>query len=99
MTPPIHIKIVEAARELLKANGYFVDNLWHVQDIKFIAEQYQLPELTDSEAMEVFAIANEQFDGEQGLSWPLLEKAVFLFMKRKALFKDMCSSGTSEHEC
>jgi len=25
---------IEQAKELLKANGYFVDNLWHVEDVK-----------------------------------------------------------------
>jgi hypothetical protein len=28
------IKEVEKAREVLKANGYFVNNLWHVDDVK-----------------------------------------------------------------
>ena len=25
---------VNAARELLKKNGYFVDNLWHIRDVQ-----------------------------------------------------------------
>jgi len=25
---------VEEAKAVLKANGYFVDNLWHVEDVK-----------------------------------------------------------------
>ena len=25
---------IEQAKELLKANGYFVDNLWYVEDVK-----------------------------------------------------------------
>lgn len=25
---------VEQAKEVLKANGYFTDNLWHVEDVK-----------------------------------------------------------------
>jgi hypothetical protein len=25
---------VEEAKEVLRANGYFVDNLWHVDDVK-----------------------------------------------------------------
>lgn len=89
----IHIKIVEAARDLLKAHGYFVENMWHVQDVHFICEQYHLPEITDDEAMEVFKIANEQFDGEAGLSWPQLEKALFVYMKRKALLNGMCENN------
>jgi hypothetical protein len=79
------IKIIESARELLKAYGYFVDNLWHVDDIHFICEQKKLPTLTNNEAMEVFVIANEQFDGETGLCWPQLENAVNCYFRRKAL--------------
>jgi len=89
----INIKVVEAARDLLKAHGYFVENMWHVQDVHFICEQYHLPEITDEEAMEVFKIANEQFDGEAGLSWPQLEKALFVYMKRKAILSGMCESN------
>lgn len=94
MSPPIiNLKIVEAARDLLKANGYFIDNLWHVQDVHFICEQYHLPEITNEEAMEVFNIANEQFDGDAGLSWPQLEKALFTYMHRKAILNGMCEKN------
>lgn len=27
-------KEIEKAKQLLKDNGYFVDNLWHVEDVK-----------------------------------------------------------------
>ena len=80
-----YIKIIETSRELLKSFGYFVDNLWHVDDIHFICEQKNLPTLTDKEAMEVFIFANEQFEGEDGISWPQLEKSVDYFVKRKQL--------------
>ncbi|MCE2926230.1 MAG: hypothetical protein LW823_01090 [Rickettsiales bacterium] len=92
----VTIKIVEAARGLLKANGYYVDKLWHVQDVRFICEQYHLPELTDEEAMEVFVIAGDQFDGEAGLSWPQLEKALFTFMRRKATIQQLCENDLAE---
>ena len=81
---PHATKLIEAARELLKMRGYFVDNLWHIEDIHFICEQNGLAHLTDEEAYQVFHIANEQFDGENGMSWPQLEKAVHIFIKRKA---------------
>lgn len=77
-------KIVDAARELLKAFGYFVDNLWHVRDVHFICEQNNILPLTDHEAMNVLEIANSQLEGEEGLSWPRLEKAVHVFLNRKA---------------
>ena len=86
------IKITEAARELLKSFGYFVDNMWHVDDVHFICEQRELPPITDNEAMEVFQIAHQQFDGEAGLSWPQLEKALMTYLHRKAMLHSM-----SEH--
>lgn len=80
-------KIVEAARELLKAYGYFVDNLWHVDDVHFICEQNNIARLSNHEAMEVFEIAKDQFEGETGLSWPKLEKAVHTYLHRKSALK------------
>ncbi len=79
------IKIVEAARELLRSAGYFVDNLWHIDDVHFICEQQELPSITDNEAAEVFLIAKDQFEGEVGLSWPRLEKALRTYLQRKAI--------------
>ncbi|MEZ5691541.1 MAG: hypothetical protein R3D71_07745 [Rickettsiales bacterium] len=89
----INKKAVETARELLKVNGYFVDNLWHVDDIHFICEQKNLPSLTNREAMEVFMIANEQFDGETGFSWPKLEKAIDTYFRRKELLAEIISGN------
>lgn len=92
---PQSTKIIEAARELLRSNGYFVDNLWHVEDVHFICEQNNLPHLTDEEAMEVFMIANEQFDGETGMSWPKLEKALKTFLHRKTILSTLCDTKSS----
>lgn len=86
------MNIIQTAKELLKSQGFFVDNLWHVDDIHFISEQRGLPELSDEEAMEVFFLANEQFDGEIGLSWPQLEKALLTYMRRKALLSVMLNT-------
>lgn len=86
-------RIIEAARELLKHYGYFVDNLWHVDDVHFICEQHDLEKISDQEAMEIFTIAHAQFDGEHGISWPQLEKALHTFFKRKAALKEL--SGNS----
>lgn len=85
-------KIIEVARELLKSQGYFVDNLWHVEDIHFICEQSGIPQLNEEDAMEVFRIACEQFDGETGLSWPKLEKALHTFLHRKAILAALYES-------
>lgn len=86
-------KLIEAARELLKACGYFVDNLWHVNDIHFICEQNNIARLSDDEAMEVFQIAKEQFDGETGLCWPRLESALQTYLRRKVALDTICETG------
>lgn len=89
------MKMIEAARELLRNSGYFVENLWHVEDVHFICEQNDLPRITDTEAMDVFKIAHEQFDGENGLSWPQLEKALNTYLLRKALLEGLCKAKTA----
>jgi hypothetical protein len=89
------IKAIETAREILKAHGFFVDNLWHVDDIHFICEQRQLPAITDDEAMQVLTIANTQFDGETGLSWPQLERALLIFLKRRQLLANMLQQSAA----
>lgn len=85
-------KMVEAARDLLRSSGYYVDSLWHIRDVHFICEQQDLPKLTDEEAMDVFRVASAQFDGETGLSWPQLEKALNTYLLRKALLEGLCKS-------
>lgn len=82
---PASIKLVEASLELLRSAGYYVDNLWHVDDIHFICEQQSLGEISNEEAKEVFKIAKDQFEGEVGLSWPKLEKAVRTYLQRRQI--------------
>ena len=89
-------KVIEVAKGLLKQCGYFVDDLWHVDDVHFICEQSNLPRISDSEAMEVYAIAREQFDGEVGISWPQLDRAVQLYMHQKAVLTSICESSLVE---
>ena len=89
-------EVLESSREILKMYGYFVDNLWHVDDIHFICEQKNLPKITNKEAMEVFVIANEQFDGEVGMGWPQLEKALAGYLRRKALLADSFAKDYAE---
>ncbi|MFO0388561.1 MAG: hypothetical protein ACK502_02420 [Alphaproteobacteria bacterium] len=81
------IKIIEAARQLLKEYGYFMDELWHVDDVNFICEQRNLKKLTQAEAMKVFEVAKEQFDGEYGISWPQLEKALRVYLQREEVLR------------
>ena len=81
-------KIVEVAKQFLTSYGYFVDNLWHVDDVHFICKQLELPTIDNDEAMEVFTIANQQFDGEAGISWPKLEEALKFFLRHKRRLKN-----------
>ncbi|MBI1301761.1 MAG: hypothetical protein GC137_08920 [Alphaproteobacteria bacterium] len=80
-------RIIDAARQLLKEYGYFMDELWHVDDVNFICEQQGLAKLTKEQAMRVFDIAKDQFDGEYGISWPQLEKALRIYFQREAALK------------
>lgn len=86
-------RIIEAARDILKAHGYFVDNLWHIQDINFLCEQNKFETLSQEEAMTVFDIANAQFDGEFGICWPQLEKALTTYMQQRDTVRGLCSAG------
>lgn len=91
-----YVEIIKTSRELLKSFGYFVDNLWHVDDIHLICEQKGFPQLTDKEAMEVFNIANKHFDGEDGMGWPQIEKALVYYLKRKKNFPAQKMEKTPE---
>lgn len=46
---------IELAKQILKDNGFFVDNLWHIIDVK------DMYECTDEQAMKVLegALTNE----------------------------------------
>jgi hypothetical protein len=85
-------KLIEAARDVLRRAGYYVDNLWHVDDIHFICEQENLPKISDEEAAEVFMIAKEQFDGETGLTWPNLQKALRTYLQRRQVLSHFYES-------
>ncbi len=89
-------KLVEVAKDILRTHGYFVDNLWHINDVHFICEQNNIAKLSDKEAMEVFAVANDQFDGEHGFSWPRIEKAVFAFLNRKTAIAALAQNESAQ---
>jgi len=85
-----NINLIEAARAVLQSAGYFVDHLWHINDVHFICEQLDMEKLGEGEAAQIFAIASEQFDGETGISWPQLERAIHMFQHRKKAIKQLC---------
>lgn len=75
--------MVEAAKNILKLAGYYTEKLWHADDIRFICEQLELPKLEDKEVEAVFVIVGSLFDGESGISWPQLERAIHLYFQKK----------------
>lgn len=83
-------RIVAAARDVLRASGYFVDNLWHADDVNFLCSQLGYPSLSSEETQAVFEIANAQFDGEFGICWPRLEKALQTYMQQREMLEGLC---------
>jgi hypothetical protein len=71
---------VEEAKAVLKANGYFVDNLWHVEDVKskFNCDddeaQYVLEQsLTNEATMEQIWFSIDEFGEMENLK-PVIEE-------------------------
>ena len=66
---------VEQAKEVLKANGYFVDNLWHVDDVKLryncdddeVAQDILDRALTNDATMEQVWFALDMVAQDEGL--------------------------------
>jgi hypothetical protein len=85
-----NLNLISAAKGVLQSAGYYVDHLWHVSDVHFLCEQLEMEKLGEGEVEQVFAIASEQFDGETGLSWPQLERALQMFQHRKRSVKRLC---------
>jgi len=47
---------IEKAREVLRSNGYFVDNLWHIEDVIALCdndEDTKYKKVTDEEAQRI----------------------------------------------
>lgn len=54
-------KEIKQAKQLLKNNGYFIDNLWHVDDIKYGANsEDEYFECSDKLAYKILSDAIEQ---------------------------------------
>jgi hypothetical protein len=65
---------IENARKVLKENGYFVDNLWHVDDVKSkfkcdddVAQGILDEALTNQATMEQIWFSIGEFGGMEGL--------------------------------
>lgn len=82
-------KFIHVAREVMKAEGYFVENLWHVDDVHFLCEQRGWPQLRHEEATAVFTVFSEIFDGECGLTWEKLEQATQIYLAQQGQLQQM----------
>lgn len=89
-------KLVESARLLLKEYGFFVEHLWHVDDVHFLCEQRGWPLLNHEEAKEVFVIFSELYDGESGMTWPKLEQATQLYLAQAGRIQKMPAAQRSQ---
>jgi len=65
---------IKQAKEVLKANGYFVDNLWHVDDVKSKfnctdeeAQDVLFESLTNEATMEQIWFSIREFGEIEGL--------------------------------
>lgn len=82
---------VTAAKDILKAAGYYTEKLWHADDVHFLCEQLEIPMLEPHEVQEVFAICGQLFDGDVGLNWPQLERALHVYNQRKQTLQECYS--------
>lgn len=76
-------RFVAAAKDILKTAGYYTDKLWHASDVHFLCEQLEIPPLQDHEISEIFTICGQLFDGDVGLNWPQLERALQVYLQRQ----------------
>jgi hypothetical protein len=66
--------LVIEAKKVLKENGYFVDNLWHIDDVKSkfkcdddVAQEILNQALTNEATMEQIWFSIGEFGGMEGL--------------------------------
>ena len=75
----VHSKLseIDHARDVLEANGYFVRNLWSIQDIKTFYE------CTDEEAMKVLDHVLNGNDYVTSAVWDMIDRVAENFNLKK----------------
>lgn len=63
------------ARQFLKEQGYFVDNLWQKDDIKYKAEDMGF-DITEDQIDQVMDNLGRNFNAEVGITWLTIEMEV-----------------------
>lgn len=77
--------LVQAARDLLRTQGYFVDRLWHAKDVEMVCDDLGLPCPNSDDVQGIFSLAADTFDGEYGICWPQLERAARTYFGEAAV--------------
>lgn len=87
----INLRFVETAKQVLQDYGYFIQHLWHIDDVHFLCEQKNWPTLTHEEAKSVFLIFSELYDGELGMTWNKLEQATQVYLAQSGRIAQMAN--------
>ena len=64
------------AIKILEYQGYFTAELWSGKDIALLCEQEGFPLPSNRQCQEIFARLQHNYDGDMGISWPVLRRAV-----------------------
>lgn len=70
----------QEAMDYLRKQGYFVQNLWQVDDVHSICKQENYPKLSDKEIIEFFDFVGNKFDPEIGITWMILRDYLEMFV-------------------
>ena len=72
---------IRDARELLRKEGYFVQNLWTDQDVIEYGKDSLGYEISPEQALEIFELLGRRFDANIGVNWDMLEVVIEEFFK------------------
>ena len=70
---------VKEAREFLKEQGYFTQNLWTAEDVIVRAKQME-EEISEEQAIEIFDLIGRRFNAEIGVNWDVIDNAIEEFL-------------------
>ena len=79
--PPAVDKLREAEK-LLRSVG-FVPILWHIDDVRKVATENDLGELTDEECLEILDGVIDNHDADTGIDWSALGQYASCYVSQK----------------
>jgi len=77
-----HSEKIRDARELLRKEGYFVQNLWSTQDVIEYGKDSLGYDISEEQALEIFELLGRRFDASIGVNWDILEVIIEEFFKK-----------------